>query len=131
MINIVDSDRGKLTAIDLTNLPFVPKRIFIVDKVEIGGIRSDHAHHKDSQILYCLSGSLSISKIFKSPEGLLNQMYILNPGDKCEIPPLTWSIIKFLDNNSSFICICSESYDEQEYIRNYEEFLRIINDTNV
>jgi hypothetical protein len=128
MINIAESDRGKLTGIDLTSIPFVPKRIFIVNNVPVDEIRGDHAHYLDHQILYCLSGSLIVDKIYKSKD---KDTIILNAGDTCDIPPLTWSTIKFAENNSSFLCVCSEQYDEKEYIRNYEKFIRIITNVNI
>lgn len=127
MINIVDSDRGKLTAINLTNIDFIPKRLFIVDNVPQNGVRGEHAHLLDHQILYCLSGSLSINKIYKLNNNIINETIILNRGDKCQIPSLTWTSIKFIDPHSSLLCLCSEIYDENEYIRNFDKFIRIIN----
>ena len=122
MINIVESDRGKLTGIDLTNIPFVPKRIFIVDNVPVNGVRGNHAHIRDNQILYCLSGQLEITTTNK----ISTTTTICETGTKVNIPRLTWSSIKFLKEKSSFLCICSEPYDESEYIRNYNEFNKLI-----
>lgn len=122
MLNKIESDTGNLTAIDIGNIPFVPKRIFIVDNVPIGSIRGNHAHIKDNQILYCLSGQLEITTTNK----ISKTTTICETGTIVNIPRLTWSSIKFLKEKSSFLCICSESYDESEYIRNYNEFNQLI-----
>jgi len=39
--------------------------------------------------------------------------------------PLTWNIFNFIQENSSMIVFGSEDYDEDEYIRNYQEFLEM------
>lgn len=122
MLNKIQSDTGNLTAIDIGNIPFVPKRIFIVDNVPIGSIRGNHAHIKDNQILYCLSGQLEITTTNK----ISKTTTICETGTKVYIPILTWCSIKFLENNSSFMCICSERYDESEYIRDYNKFIDIV-----
>lgn len=128
MLNKVCSSNGDLTAVDLSDIPFVPKRLFIVNNVPNQTLRSDHAHKKDYQILLCLTGSLNIELIDKS---LCSKISIINAGDYLHIPQLTWSRIRFLTNDSSILCLCSEKYDENEYIRNYNEFLRIINEDNI
>jgi len=121
MMNISESSRGRLSAMDLSDIPFNIKRAFIVDKVGINCVRSDHAHVKDNQLLYCLNGSL---KIKLTPTNLITTRQTLKIKDYILIPKLTWSVITFLDPNSSFICFCSEKHDESEYIRDYNVFVQ-------
>lgn len=127
MINIVESDRGNLTAIDLTKLIFLPKRIFIVNNVSLNEWRSDHAHRLDHQVLFCLNGRLKVELTNKFNDSIHKQLFFIEAGETIDIPPLTWSRIQFIKDRSEFLCVCSESYDENEYIRNYSEFLEIIN----
>jgi dTDP-4-dehydrorhamnose 3,5-epimerase-like enzyme len=119
--NII-SDRGNLLELDITNLPFIPKRFFFVDNVEIGGIRGNHAHLKDDQLLVCTNGQLEITTINKEDINIQN----ISRSQVIYIPILTWCSIKFLTHNASFMCICSESYDESEYIRDFNKFKEII-----
>lgn len=119
-MNIAESNRGRLSAIDISEIPFQVKRIFIVDRVQLNGIRSEHAHIRDNQMLYCLNGSL---KIKLTDTNLDTKYYILKQTDSLMIPKLTWSVITFLDPESSLICFCSENYDEKEYIRDYNIFI--------
>jgi dTDP-4-dehydrorhamnose 3,5-epimerase-like enzyme len=123
MLNKSITENGCLTGINISSLNFIPKRLFIVDSVPAGAVRGNHAHLKDYQILYCLSGELHIETINKKN---ITNYITLKIGDNIDIPPLTWCIIRFVQNNSSFICICSENYDEKEYIRNYNDFQNII-----
>ena len=120
MMNISESSRGRLSAISLSEIPFDIKRVFIVDMVEENGIRSDHAHIRDNQMLFCLNGSL---KIKLTDTNQKTTYHIIKPTDSLYIPKLTWSVITFLEPSSSFICFCSEDYDESEYIRDYNIFL--------
>jgi dTDP-4-dehydrorhamnose 3,5-epimerase-like enzyme len=131
MINIAESDRGRLTGINLSQIPFIPQRLFIVNNVSKNGIRSDHAHIKDNQMLFCLSGSLCIESIYKYKNQIFNDTHIVKEKQMFYIPALTWTRIKFLEDNTSLMCVCSELYDENEYIRNYEDFLRIINESSI
>ncbi len=122
MLNKSITENGCLTGIDISSLNFVPKRLFIVDSVPVGAVRGNHAHLKDYQILYCLNGKLDITTIQKHE----TNTYTLSLGDKLNLPPLTWSFITFIEPDSSFICICSEHYDEAEYIRDYNIFIDLI-----
>lgn len=125
MIKIIYSEKGKLSEIDLTNLPFVPKRFFIVDNVKVGDYRADHAHLKDQQYLICLNGSL---KIFITGKDLITKEILLHQTDSLLLPTLTWCKIYFIEPESSFVCMCSETHDESEYIRDYNKFIQIIQD---
>ena len=120
MMNIAESHRGRLAAIDVSRIPFEVKRVFIVDRVRENGVRSEHAHVRDNQMLYCLNGSL---KIKLTSNNLDTKYYILKPTESVMIPKLTWSVITFLEPESSLICFCSEDYDETEYIRDYNIFI--------
>jgi hypothetical protein len=50
--------RGQLVALDEGLLPFVPRRIFFVRDVPVGGMRGGHGHRSARQLLVCLAGRI-------------------------------------------------------------------------
>ncbi len=53
--------RGDLTEVELKrDLPFNPKRIFLINNVPSSKVRGEHAHKKCHQFLLCIKGSVSV-----------------------------------------------------------------------
>ena len=116
----VHSDsRGSLFPSNNNQLPFSPKRSFVVYDVPNGETRGHHAHHKTEQILSCLSGKLKI--VLKNPEGQTVE-FALKKGQAIHQFPYEWAEITF-ESNGILHAICSTDYDEKDYIRDYTEFL--------
>ena len=118
--NVTDM-RGNLTEVGLKrDLPFSPKRIFSVEKVPDFRVRGEHAHKTCHQCLVCLSGSLSVIV----DDGLFRQEFKLNsPKEGLYIPPLIWGIQYKYSSDAVLLVYASHEYDENDYIRNYEDFL--------
>lgn len=118
---IGEKDIGFISLIEGENLlPFVPKRIYWVYDVLNGNKRGGHYHNDLEQIIICLSGKLIISLESVSGE---KDRYILNhPSKALYLPAKYWRDIVFEDN-AVLLCIASENYNENDYIRDYKEFL--------
>ena len=59
-------------------------------------------------------------------DGLNKQsFYLKRPWEGLYIPPMTWKELK--DFSSGVVCLvlASELYDEQDYIRDYDEFIKL------
>lgn len=122
--NFIKSDRGNLCEINFSNVPFHVNRIFFVDNVKVGEVRGDHAHHKEKQFIICTNGSIKVEWI--SSKGIYSSD-ILNIGDEFYSIPMTWLKLTFLVENSSFACLCSNYYNEEDYIRDFSKFQELIN----
>ena len=113
--------KGELVAIDSEfDLPFQIKRFFYIsnlDKIE----RGFHAHKKCEQILLSIKGSftLILNDGYEEEEFLLNKS---NEG--IHIPLFTFLKMKNFSDDCIILVICSYKYDENEYIRDYDEFLK-------
>jgi dTDP-4-dehydrorhamnose 3,5-epimerase-like enzyme len=118
-------DRGSLVKWSFPE-PYVIKEIFSVSNVPIGVSRGGHAHRACKQILILLSGQLEVSL-----EDTLGTRTLLLPqdGTMIEINPMTWGKQKYLSSDTKVVVMCSEYYDEEEYIRDYQEFKEIIKKT--
>ena len=113
--------RGELIAIDADiDLPFNIKRIFYIknmDKLE----RGFHAHRKCVQVLVPIQGSFTL-KLF---DGVANSEFNLNKSNQGGLIPLyNWLSMSNFSKDCIIMVICSYKYDENEYIRNYNTFLK-------
>ena len=119
--NIIDNiNQGSLRVIELDQVPFQIQRVFSVVNAQSGARRGQHAHKKCNQLICCVSGEVQLKcddvkkqvEIFLSPES-----------DAILVPHGIWAEQKYLKDNSVIIVFCDQSYDEQDYIRDYGEYL--------
>lgn len=123
--NFIESERGDLYEINFQNVPFHVNRIFIVDNVKVGEIRGEHAHYQEQQLIICLKGKIQADWItFNNQKGSA----ILSSKDELYSHPMTWLKLTFLEENSSFACLCSSLYNEDDYIRDFDKFQELINE---
>lgn len=114
---------GYISLLEKNNLlPFIPLRIYWIydapDLTERGG----HYHHKLEQVIICISGKLKIS--LENIKGI-KKKYVLDKANKAlYVPPGYWRDIIFHEN-AILLCIASENYDENDYVRCYREFKNI------
>jgi dTDP-4-dehydrorhamnose 3,5-epimerase-like enzyme len=117
---IVDN-RGNLSFIEEQNhIPFEIKRTYWIYDVPGGEVRGGHAYKENQEFIVALSGSFDVllddgkeQKIFS-----LNRSYY-----GLYIPKGIWRQMKNFSTNSLALVLASTVYDEDDYIRNYEEFL--------
>ena len=113
--------RGRLFPINFDELPFTPQRIFIVDNIPNCQVRGKHAHKTCEQTIFCLSGEVWVIN-YTYGEFRTNKMF---PGQALYIPPMMWSSQIFYEQGSILV-FASKTYDETDYIRNFEEYLEMI-----
>ena len=116
--------RGNLSFIEENrHVPFSIKRIYYLYDVPGGASRGGHAHKKLHQLIISIAGSFDITL----DDGQKKKVYSLNRAD-CGLY-VTNGIWRVLDNFSSgAVCmvLASELYDENDYLRDYESFLKYI-----
>lgn len=120
---VVDS-RGNLSAGEfLKDIPFKPKRYFVVTEVPSKKLRGEHAHWKCHQFLICIKGRMSIIV----SDGKSNKEFLLDSVSKgFYLPPLHWSIQRKASKDAILLVFASHWYSEQDYIRDYDKFLQAI-----
>ena len=122
---IYKNDTGSLLPISLKKqIPFKVKRIFIIYG-KSGSKRADHAHHKCSQYLFPLFGSVNVTYQNKNGNFFKRLSFVNREG--LLLKPKTWCKIKFLTKNAVLLVACDMEYKFSDYIENYSEFLKIIN----
>ena len=121
---IGNSDVGFLIALERNReIPFNIKRIYYVYTVPKEIKRGFHAHKRLEQILICMSGSVKI----KVDNGNEKRIFELsNPSKGLYIGPGVWREMYDFNQSSVLLVLASEHYNEEDYIRDYEEFLKMI-----
>ena len=127
---VVDSrEKGKLSFMEACkDIPFEIKRIYYIYSIEDLNIkRGYHAHKKLKQIIFCLNGSfvLELDNGFEKKEIFLNK-----PNKGILIDFNIWHNMKNFSKDVVIMVVASDYYNENDYIRNYNEFIEYINKKN-
>ena len=115
--------RGNLVAGEIGKfLPFDAKRFFIVHGVSSREIRGQHAHRKCHQFLVCVRGSCRVI----ADDGKRREEFVLDsPARGVYLPPLTWGVQYDYSADAALLVFASHAYDPADYVRDYDEFLRL------
>lgn len=122
MINLLSSfedSRGSLLPIEFDSLPFIPKRVFIVNNVPLNDIRGEHSHYSTKQLIICTNGTVKVLL----DDGLTKNEYILYKNQSILINEMVWDAQQFLTDDAEIIVLCSTKYDINDYIIDYNKFL--------
>jgi hypothetical protein len=116
---------GNITPIhEKINIPFEIARIFYLYDIPGGEDRGAHSHKECHQFLIAASGSFEI-ELF---DGINKRTIILNrPYFGLHIPPGIWAAEKGFSSGAICLVMASHKYDETDYIRDYNEFLKYKN----
>jgi len=118
-------DNGDLVVIQGMDdsAPFHISRVFNV-RADKNSIRGQHAHYECTQLLVCSNGSIEVH----CDDGEEIYIHILNkPNKGLLISPEVWAEQLYLEDNSVLTVICDQPFNEEEYIRNYDEFKNYLN----
>ncbi len=120
--------RGDLSAGEFPiDIPFEPKRYFLVFKVPSKETRGEHAHRRCHQFLICVQGSCSVVV----DDGSRRAEVVLDAPDKgIYLPPLIWGTQYNYSTDAVLLVFTSDYYDADDYIRNYSDFCKITKETN-
>jgi acetyltransferase-like isoleucine patch superfamily enzyme len=119
---VIRDMRGNLTAREVgQGLPFEPRRYFIVHDVPSKEVRGEHAHRQLHQVLVCIKGSVAVLV----DDGLQRQEVTLDtPELALHVPPMIWCVQYRYTPDAALLVLASDPYDADDYIRDYEQFLR-------
>lgn len=117
-------DRGQLVAIEaMKDLPFEVKRVYYIYDTLPGVRRGFHAHLNLQQILLCVHGSCKIhlDNGTETAEVLLDK-----PNEGLYISNDMWREMYDFSDGAVLLVLASEYYDKKDYIRNYEDFIEMV-----
>jgi hypothetical protein len=121
---LVNDMRGDLTVGEYErDIPFTPKRYFVVFNVPTREIRGEHAHKTCHQFVVCVRGSCS----FMLDDGQRRRELILDRPDRgLYLPSMVWGSQYHYSEDAVLLVFASDYYDASDYIRNYADFLQAV-----
>ena len=112
--------RGNLSFIEEdTHLPFKIRRVYWIYDVPGGEHRGGHAFRETEELIVALSGSFDVVL----HDGQTEHRFSLNRSYYgVYVPKMMWRMIENFSTNSLALIIASTDYDENDYIRDFDEF---------
>lgn len=121
----INDPRGNLTFIEGgRHIPFDIKRVYYLYDVPGGAARGGHAHKGLSQLIIAMSGSFDVilDQGDKKKRFHLNRSY-----QGLYVCPMIWRELDNFSSGSVCMVLASNIYDESDYYRNYNDYLRDVN----
>ncbi len=119
-------DRGHMVVVEgARDIPFEIKRIFYIYGSDKNVVRGQHANRKSKFVLINVAGTSKVKVL----DGKGNEaVYSLNrPHTGVYLPEMVWKDMFDFSEDSVLLCLSSEHYDANEYIRNYDDFVKEVN----
>ena len=122
----VEDHRGNLAIIEKNVLPFDVKRVYYLFDVPSTAHRGGHAHKEQSEFLVALSGSFDV--VLK--DGSTTKTVTLNKPDKgLLILTNIWRELENFSSGAVCLVLASDVFSEDDYIRNYDEFISFLSNS--
>ncbi len=124
-IKTFGDNRGKLSVVEaLRDIPFEIKRVYWIFDTLPDESRGFHAHKNMEQIIVAMDGACQ----FVLDDGKTREQVWLNRPDKAlYIGKNMWREMKHFSYGCKLMILASDYYDEKEYIRDYNIFLKEVN----
>ena len=113
-------ERGQLVAVEAErSIPFPIQRVYYIFGTQPGVERGSHAHKALQQVAVAVSGSCEMVL----DDGESETTFTLDSPDKgVYIKPGMWRVMRNFTPDCVLVVFADQLYDENDYIRNYEEF---------
>ncbi len=117
-------DRGQLIALEEYNdIPFEIKRVYYMYETKEGVHRGFHAHKNLEQILICIHGSCKVLLDSGTEKKIV---HLEKPYEGLYVANNMWREMYDFSSDAVLIVLASEIYKESDYIRDYDEFLKMV-----
>ena len=118
----IPDDRGNLTFVEEEkHFPFKINRVYWIYDVPGGEFRGSHAFRKNEELIAALSGSFDVVL----HDGKREYRFSLNRSyNAVYVPKMVWRKMENFSTNSLALVMAATSYDANDYIRDYDTFLK-------
>lgn len=127
LINLpkIEDPRGNLSFLEeLNHIPFKINRTYWIFDVPGGQVRGGHSFRQQEEFIIAISGSFDIMV----DDGIETKTFSLNRSYYgLYIPAGIWRQMENFSTNSVAVVVSSTTFSSEDYIREYEEFLKFKN----
>lgn len=118
----IENSLGNIAVIENDVIPFEIKRVYYLYDIPSSAVRGGHSHKKLQQVLIAISGSFDV--VLK--DGKTQKKVTLNkPSKGLLIGNNLWRELENFSSGAVCLVIASQVFDEADYIRDYNDFLKI------
>ncbi|WP_435950463.1 sugar 3,4-ketoisomerase [Psychrobacter sp. DM8] len=117
-------ERGSLVALEANQtVPFEIKRVYYIFATQQDVARGYHAHKNLKQVAICITGKC---RMIIDDGKVREEVWLDSPTKGLLINDLVWREMHDFSKDCVLLVLASEHYDEEDYIRNYDEFIKIV-----
>lgn len=117
--NLGDSRGALVVAESNKSIPFDIKRLYYIFDTKSDVPRGFHAHKKLHQVAFCIKGKC---KMMMDNGKQKQEVWLDTPNKGLIIPPMIWHEMHDFSEDCILLVLASEHYDEDDYMRDYDEF---------
>lgn len=119
-------EKGNITVVENSfTVPFDIQRTYYLYDIPWGESRGGHAHKELRQLIVAASGSFTVTL----DDGKVRRSFVLNrPYQGLLVVPGIWRTLDDFSSGAVCLVLASHIYDEHDYIRDYQDFIRYKND---
>lgn len=123
LLNKIHNPAGNITIVEAEkNVPFKLRRIYYLYDIPGGESRGGHAHKELYQLIVAASGSFEVLL----DDGMNKKIVRLNrPNYGLMVVPGIWRELFEFSSGAICMVLASETYDESDYIRDYNTFSKM------
>ena len=119
-------EKGNITVVENSfTVPFDIQRTYYLYDIPGGESRGGHAHKELRRLIVAASGSFTVTL----DDGKVRRSFVLNrPYQGLLVVPGIWRTLDDFSSGAVCLVLASHIYDEHDYIRDYQDFIRYKND---
>ncbi len=119
-----EDPRGNLSFIEQgKHIPFTIRRTYWIYDVPGGEVRGGHAFKRQCELIVALSGSFDVTTV--NDDGIEEIFSLKRSYYGLYVPPGIWREMTNFSTNSLALILSSTDYDEADYVRDYQSFLKV------
>ena len=117
-------ERGRLVIVEGgIDIPFEIKRVFYIYGSDPDVVRGRHANRRSEFVLINVAGTSKVRVVDQSGNEMI--IHLDRPHTGIYLPAMVWKDMYDFSTDSVLLVLSNEHYDPDEYIRDFDEFLKV------